>query len=221
MQSTGLMQTLLLGCGDACKVAGCMEGGEDLTRDWAKPCCYTQLMKPLLSECRALHQTWGVFRNPAQQCWGWDCKWGRHRGPRMRVLGQSGWWDMQQPQTAPFSPRSPRHTTMCSRQDKDQCHRQERYTCQSSGGCHGSSGGCHSSGGSGCHSSGSGSGCHSSGSTGGCHSSGGSGGCHSSGSSGSCHSSSGSSCHEKPQVQCQQQQQQQQQVHQLPSQKLK
>ncbi|XP_032305108.1 loricrin-like [Coturnix japonica] len=118
------------------------------------------------------------------------------------------------------------HSAMCSRQDKDQCHSQERYTRQSSG-CHSSGGGCHSSGGSsgGCHSSGGSSGgCHSSGGGGGCHSSGGGGGCHSSGSSGGCHSSGGSSCHGKPQIQYhypQQQQQQQQQVHQLPSQKMK
>ncbi|XP_064354952.1 loricrin-like [Dromaius novaehollandiae] len=112
-----------------------------------------------------------------------------------------------------------RQARMCSRQEKDQCHRQERYTRQSSGGCHSSSsgGGCHSSGGGGCHSSGGGGGCHRSGGGGGCHSSGG--GCHSSGGSGGgCHGGGSSGCHGKPQLQ---QQQQQQQIQQLPSQKLK
>ncbi|XP_064898843.1 uncharacterized protein LOC135576554 [Columba livia] len=112
----------------------------------------------------------------------------------------------------PCASQATPHTTMCSRQDKDQCHRQERY----SGGCHSSGGGCHSSGG-GCHSSGGGGGCHSSG--GGCHSSGG--GCHSSG--GGCHSSGGG-CHGsggsygKPQIPCQQQQKH---IPQVPSQKMK
>ncbi|XP_044846830.1 loricrin-like [Mauremys mutica] len=91
----------------------------------------------------------------------------------------------------------PSYRKMCSRQEKDQCHKQDR--------CHSSGSSCHGSGGSSCH--GGGSSCHSGGSS--CHSSGGS-SCH--GGESSCHS--GGSCHGKPQ-------QQQQKVCKVPCQKLK
>ncbi|XP_063277224.1 loricrin-like [Prinia subflava] len=144
---------------------------------------------------------------------GFSSRWGGQRGYK-RAPGPESLTPLSfLPRLFPArAAQLTQHSPMCSRQEKDQCHRQQR---QSSGGCHSSGGGCHSSGG-GCHSSGGSSGgCHSSrGSSGGCHSSGG-GGCHSSG-GGGCHSSGSSGCHGKPQMQGQQQQQQQQQVPQVP-----
>lgn len=52
------MQALLLRCGDARRAAGCMEGGEDLSRGGAMLCCYTQPMKSSISGDRARVQTW-------------------------------------------------------------------------------------------------------------------------------------------------------------------
>ena len=204
------MQTSLLGCG-RCSQGSRIRGDRRGPDSWLGQ---DVRLHPAdeISGCRALLHTWGSPGTLHSRD-GEGIANGTGTGvPGSGRWGNGGGGTCSSPQQLLSLSRSTQHTTMCSRQDKDQCHRQERYTRQSSGGCH-------SSGGSGCHSSGGG-GCHGSGGGGGCHSSGGGGGCHSSGSGGGCHSSGGSSCHGKPQIQCQQQQQQQQ-VHQLPSQKLK